>query len=714
MPVASSELESANGLKGSMPGATVTHSQSSREATWSQSKIPLPKASDSELQSTEPHETRPHSSRGTLRERVNCSNPWMRSEREEKALIKQFWHCLTEFERKGLVELEKRYIVSRIREQQRTLCLCDNCIRMIQNVEQELSLLYDAYYEELELLVYSKNRDTSSSLRRVSNIRLPSLFGAFSDHSKSSRVVKVGKKHPEQSQILHIANELLSNDGRELLECLDENRKVASPRLSVLAKSVFQLIANPEISESPPMAADVQDGDLEQATDCSSEINSCCSHCCSESEESQPLDDSEDLIDADMESECCCHDCQAHRKDREKLLLQRQKQRLQDGRRVFQLFAARMFEQRVLIAYREKIAEERQQQLLAEEELEKKQQLVCETTKKLKQGRKRQQKLLAKQQRAEEQRKQALQRLKDEQRKDQERREQERTLAAKREAEQRERDEKRLQELAKDNRRKDMERKRREKERAELEEKRQLQKEAKMRLKQERLAQESQQRALKAKRREEHQQRLAERERQRTRQAILKAQSQDFEPGAEVGHCPSEITSAPDPFLASQRLYSFENEATSAAAFTAIDNLVEQTRQLSVGGSAFYTPLKSQAVQEASDIPSVAESVVNCLFNDSDETQEIMGIHEAFKSNCKLVQTSPSVKPLRNTAFDPLYLSPLPSQLSQPLFNSQPPINPHFQHSYTPVNSLNHHANTKSLPLIFETPKSAKVSSSIW
>ncbi|RKO89891.1 hypothetical protein BDK51DRAFT_8538, partial [Blyttiomyces helicus] len=41
-------------------------------------------------------------------------------------------------------------------------------------------------------------------------------------------------------------------------------------------------------------------------------------------------------------------------------------QRMEEGRRMFQIFAAKMFEQRVLTAYREKVAQERQQQLLNE------------------------------------------------------------------------------------------------------------------------------------------------------------------------------------------------------------------------------------------------------------------------------------------------------------------------------------------------------------
>ena len=43
-----------------------------------------------------------------------------------------------------------------------------------------------------------------------------------------------------------------------------------------------------------------------------------------------------------------------------------EEQRMEEGRRMFQIFAARMFEQRVLTAYREKVARERQEKLLEE------------------------------------------------------------------------------------------------------------------------------------------------------------------------------------------------------------------------------------------------------------------------------------------------------------------------------------------------------------
>jgi hypothetical protein len=48
-------------------------------------------------------------------------------------------------------------------------------------------------------------------------------------------------------------------------------------------------------------------------------------------------------------------------------------QKMEEGKKMFSIFAARMFEQRVLQAYREKVAQERQMQLLRELEDEDKQ-----------------------------------------------------------------------------------------------------------------------------------------------------------------------------------------------------------------------------------------------------------------------------------------------------------------------------------------------------
>lgn len=72
-----------------------------------------------------------------------------------------------------------------------------------------------------------------------------------------------------------------------------------------------------------------------------------------------------------------------------------EEQRMEEGRRMFQIFAARMFEQRVLAAYREKVAQERQQRLLEELEEEERLREEREQKKQLEREKKKDKKRLA-------------------------------------------------------------------------------------------------------------------------------------------------------------------------------------------------------------------------------------------------------------------------------------------------------------------------------
>ncbi|KAL8307603.1 hypothetical protein RB593_006127 [Gaeumannomyces tritici] len=74
-----------------------------------------------------------------------------------------------------------------------------------------------------------------------------------------------------------------------------------------------------------------------------------------------------------------------------------EEQRMEEGRRMFQIFAARMFEQRVLTAYREKVARERQEKLL-EELAEESREADQRKAKKAKEAQKRKDKLQQKKQ----------------------------------------------------------------------------------------------------------------------------------------------------------------------------------------------------------------------------------------------------------------------------------------------------------------------------
>jgi hypothetical protein len=75
---------------------------------------------------------------------------WNTSTQEERENIKTFWLELGEEERRQLVKVEKDAVLKKMKEQQRHSCSCTVCGRKRTAIEEELEVLYDAYYEELE------------------------------------------------------------------------------------------------------------------------------------------------------------------------------------------------------------------------------------------------------------------------------------------------------------------------------------------------------------------------------------------------------------------------------------------------------------------------------------------------------------------------------------------------------------------------------------
>ena len=75
---------------------------------------------------------------------------WNTSTQEERERIKEFWLSLGEDERKSLVKIEKEAVLRKMKEQQKHSCSCTVCGRKRTAIEEELEVLYDAYYDELE------------------------------------------------------------------------------------------------------------------------------------------------------------------------------------------------------------------------------------------------------------------------------------------------------------------------------------------------------------------------------------------------------------------------------------------------------------------------------------------------------------------------------------------------------------------------------------
>jgi hypothetical protein len=75
---------------------------------------------------------------------------WNTSTQQERERIKDFWLQLKEEDRRSLVKVEKEAVLKKMKEQQKHSCSCTVCGRKRTAIEEELEVLYDAYYDELE------------------------------------------------------------------------------------------------------------------------------------------------------------------------------------------------------------------------------------------------------------------------------------------------------------------------------------------------------------------------------------------------------------------------------------------------------------------------------------------------------------------------------------------------------------------------------------
>ncbi|SNX82142.1 related to Stress response protein NST1 [Melanopsichium pennsylvanicum] len=347
----------------------------------------------------------------------NNAKIWSTSSAEERERIKGFWLGLSMKDRQKLVQVEKETVLKKMKEQQKFLCSCAVCGRKRSAIEEELEVLYDSYYDELEEYANHQQRWASSG----GTIPPPPGPGPFpgsvaldasgavigGDPLSRTRAAHGGRDarhthphphgrkaplHPESSDgydddeldddaeyddedddaeyddeeeeddieldkerarddyakrnpvpsarrrdtndnndlfglgssltvkggILTVADDMLKNDGRKFLEMMEQ---LAERRMHREELTNAELAASDD-EEDVDGPGDVDDEDVD------------------EDEE----DEEDDILT--------------------------EEQRMEEGRKMFQIFAARMFEQRVLAAYRERVAQERQLQLLRELEEE--------------------------------------------------------------------------------------------------------------------------------------------------------------------------------------------------------------------------------------------------------------------------------------------------------------------------------------------------------
>lgn len=80
----------------------------------------------------------------------------------ERERIRDFWLTLNQDERAALVKVEKDAVLRKMKEQQRHGCACAVCGRKRMAIEEELEVLYDAYYDELESYAEAQRKYASS------------------------------------------------------------------------------------------------------------------------------------------------------------------------------------------------------------------------------------------------------------------------------------------------------------------------------------------------------------------------------------------------------------------------------------------------------------------------------------------------------------------------------------------------------------------------
>jgi hypothetical protein len=335
---------------------------------------------------------------------------WNTSSAEERERIKEFWLSLGEDERKSLVKVEKDAVLKKMKEQQKHSCSCTVCGRKRTAIEEELEVLYDAYYEELEQYANGQGDGRPAPMmappRRFGALsglqppnRLPPAFNGqqpsrgrivedlgddedeegdeeysdeegdeddYSDEEPdelprpiASDFFNFGNSLTVQGGILTVADDLLKNDGKKFIEMMEQ----LAERRMAREEDAREQFSNPNYGHPP-------NGSMH-------------SHSHTHNHPPQPDDEEYDDEEEDEED----YDSQEEDYDEEEMVrggkwllsmvlsnLQQdsmtEEQRMEEGRRMFQIFAARMFEQRVLQAYREKVSKERQQKLLEELEEE--------------------------------------------------------------------------------------------------------------------------------------------------------------------------------------------------------------------------------------------------------------------------------------------------------------------------------------------------------
>ncbi|CAG8516037.1 2638_t:CDS:10 [Ambispora leptoticha] len=171
---------------------------------------------------------------------------WNTNNNEERQRIREFWLQLGEEERRSLLKVEKEMVLKKMKEQQKSPCSCSGCGKKRTAIEEELEILYDAYYDELER--YANQQEQQNDLSNSM-----SSMGSENGSDTRRELFQFGNSLTVKGGILTVADDLLKNDGKKFLEMMEtlaekrmqreEEDNITEEQRMKESKQMFQIFA---------------------------------------------------------------------------------------------------------------------------------------------------------------------------------------------------------------------------------------------------------------------------------------------------------------------------------------------------------------------------------------------------------------------------------------------------------------------------------------
>lgn len=352
---------------GKQPMASGPPSNAPARSVRAAGKAPV-SASSQHAQHSHPHAApRASNNKGKAVANPQPAKIWTTASPEEREAITFFWLGLKDSERRELLRIEKDAVLKRMKEQQRHSCGCAVCGRKKINIELELDQLYDQYCEDLDC--YTEHARAAAVDHEYPPLPGAGPFPGSVELDSTGQLLKLDHLAPHFAQppSLDESDDYEDEDEYDDDEELDDDdlasdeddvdyppRKSASKALTPKPEGGDDFFGFGSSLATIKGIITVADDMLKNDGAKFLEMMEQLAVKRSVREEQNVNDLHEEETDDEEEDDDDISE--SHR--------------IADGRRMFAIFAARMFEQRVLQAYREGLAKEREEQLLRELELE--------------------------------------------------------------------------------------------------------------------------------------------------------------------------------------------------------------------------------------------------------------------------------------------------------------------------------------------------------